>query len=313
MALQPTARPPGTTSWHAGRYTTALRARRTIIARKIDPDAHHESFEPPRKRRVHRPPKGRQNVTKLVDNEGLAARGSALRRLQERGFLHTIIGELKSGKEATVYLGNGPIGMVAVKIFRDLEVRSFKNDQRYTDGRWVGDARLAKAIRNRSGRGRRALKSMWAAHEYLMLWRLHQAGLAVPEPLIGPDAFDIVDAGEVVLMRFIGDPDEPAQRLADAPLSEAEAADATEQALALLRGCWRAGVVHGDFSAYNLLWYRGQVTLIDFPQAMERSNEGALALLEQDIASLTLSLRRLGVHLDPQAVLASVIAEEPGA
>jgi RIO kinase 1 len=289
------------------RHHRALSARRTIIARKIDPHAHHESFEPPRKRRVRRPPKGRQNVTQLLDDEGLGARGSALRRLQERGFVHTIVGELKSGKEATVYLGDGPLGQVAVKIFRDLEVRSFKNDQRYTDGRWIGDARLAKAIRHRSGRGRRALKSLWAAHEYLMLWRLHRAGLAVPEPLVGPEMFDIVDAGEVVLMRFIGDPDAPAQRLSDAPLSEAEVASAAEQAVELLRSCWRAGVVHGDFSAYNLLWYRGQVTLIDFPQAMERSNAGAAALLEQDVASLTLSLRRLGVHLDAPALLASLL------
>jgi len=231
--------------------------------------------------------------------------------MQERGFVHSIVGELKSGKEATVYLGEGPLGQVAVKIFRDLEVRSFKNDQRYTDGRWIGDARLAKAIRHRSGRGRRALKSLWAAHEYLMLWRLHAAGLAVPQPLVGPETFDIVDAGEVVLMRFIGDADEPAQRLADAPLSPAEVASATDQALALLRGCWRAGIVHGDFSAYNLLWYRGHLTLIDFPQAMERSNEGAPALLAQDVASLALSLKRFGVELDADALVASLLAEEP--
>ena len=292
-----------------GDHTRALSAWRTIIPRKIDPDIHHDSFEPPRKRRVRRAPKGRQNVTQLLDDEGLGARGSALRRLQERGFVHTIVGELKSGKEATVYLGDGPLGQVAVKIFRDLEVRSFKDDQRYTDGRWIGDARLAKAIRHRSGRGRRALKSMWAAHEYLMLWRLHAAGLTVPEPLVGPEMFDIVDAGEVVLMRFIGDPDEPAQRLSDATLSPEEIESATEQALSLLRGCWRAGVVHGDFSAYNLLWYRGRLTLIDFPQAMERSNRGAPALLTQDANSLALSLKRFGVDLDPEALLASLLSE----
>jgi RIO kinase 1 len=283
--------------------------RRTTIARKIDRHSDPDNFEPPKKRRVKRAPRGRQNVTQLIGDDGFGAKGSALRRMQERGFVHEIVGELKSGKEATVYLGHSPMGDVAVKIFRDIEVRSFKNDQRYTDGRWIGDARLAKAIAARSGKGRRALKALWAAHEYVMLWKLFQAGINVPEPLVGPENFDIVDAGEVVLMRFIGHPDDPAQRLADAPLDPAEAAEAASQALALLRGCWDAGVVHGDFSAYNLLWWQGQLTLIDFPQAMLRENPAAEELLKQDARSLALSFRKLGVALDPEAIITEVMRE----
>jgi RIO kinase 1 len=268
-----------------------------------------------------------------------------LRRLQERGFVHQIVGELKSGKEATVYLGASPVGDVAVKIFRDLEARSFKNDQRYRANRWVGDERLAKAIRHRSGRGRKALKAMWAAHEYLVLWRLHKAGVRVPEPLLGPEAFDIAEAGEVVVMRFVGDADDPAQRLADAALSESEVVAAADQALQLMRDCWRAGVVHGDFSAYNLLWWRGTLTLIDFPQSLlrepnaaqvphaghaseaagananepspeqvaaEKEHAAALALLQQDAASLALSLKRLGVDKAPEQIVAFVL-EAPSA
>lgn len=286
----------------------ALSAWRTAIARRIDRHSDPDNFEPPKKRRGRRPPRGRQNVTQLIGEDGLGAKGTALRRMQERGFVHDIVGELKSGKEATVYLGHGPLGDVAVKIFRDIEVRSFKNDQRYSDGRWVGDVRLAKAIAARSGKGKKALKALWAAHEYVMLWRLHGAGLNVPEPLVGPENFDIVDAGEVVLMRFIGTPEDPAQRLADAPLTPAEASSAAEQALALLRGCWEAGVVHGDFSAYNLLWWQGALTLIDFPQAMLRENPAAEELLKQDARSLALSFRRLGVALDAEAIVAELTA-----
>lgn len=224
--------------------------------------------------------------------------------------MHEIVGELKSGKEATVYLGTSPAGPVAVKIHRDVEVRSFKDDRRYQEGRFIGDARLAKAIRLRSGRGLRALKALWAAHEYLILWRLFEAGLSVPEPLVGPDAFDLTDAGEVVLMRFVGDPDDPAQRLADATLSPAEAQDAFGQCLALMRGMWRSGVVHGDFSAYNLLWWRGRVVAIDFPQALTREQPGAEAILAQDAASLAVSLKRLGVEADPAAIVAFVTADD---
>ena len=297
-------------SCHAGTHPRDPRdpPRRPAIARRIDPDAHHDAFERPRRRRTRRAPKGRQNVTQLIGDDGQAAAGTALRRLQERGFVHEIVGELKSGKEATVYLGRSPLGDVAVKIFRDVEVRSFKNDQRYLDGRWIGDARLAKAIRNRSGRGRRALKAMWAAHEYLMLWRLWRAGVAVPEPLVGPDAFDIAEAGEVVVMRFVGEPDAPAPRLSDAVLDEDEARAAYAQSVELMAACWRLGVVHGDLSAYNLLWWRGRVVLIDFPQAMERERPGAPELLAQDAATLALSFRRLGVEADAAELLRRVTA-----
>ncbi|MDA0699801.1 MAG: phosphotransferase [bacterium] len=282
--------------------------RRTTIARRIDPDALPDSIERP-KRRTKRAPKGRQNVTRLVDDAGEAAEGTALRRLQERGFVHDIVGELKSGKEATVYLGRSPLGDVAVKIFRDIEARSFKSDQRYLDGRWVGDARLAKAIRRRSGRGLRALKAMWAAHEYLMLWRLWNAGVPVPEPLVGPEAFDIADAGEVVLMRFVGTAESAAPRLSDAPLDAEQARDAFEQSVAIMTACWRLGVVHGDLSTYNLLWWEDRVILIDFPQAMGRQQTGAREVLAQDAASLALSFKKFGIDTDADAILARVTAE----
>ena len=258
---------------------------------------------------MRRAPKGRQNVTTLLDAEGHAAPGTALARLQERGFVHEILGELKSGKEATVYLGRSPLGPVAVKIYRDAEVRSFKNDQRYLEGRWVGDARLSRAIQRRSGAGRAALKAMWAAQEYLVLWEAWRAGLPVPEPLVGPHVSDITMAGEVVLMRFVGDPDAPAPRLSDAVLDADEAAEAFAQSVAAMKALWRLGLVHGDFSTYNLLWWQGRVTVIDVPQAMRADQPAAREVLAQDAASLVRTFARLGIEADADEVLRTVTAE----
>ncbi len=51
-------------------------------------------------------------------------------------------------------------------------------------------------------------------------------------------------------------------------------------------------MIHGDLSAYNLLVWGGDVTVIDFPQAVDpRKNRHARALLERD-------LRRVGEHFD---------------
>ncbi len=292
------------------RRSTAARRRprRFAIPPKIDPDDWNAGDERP-KRKPRRAPKGRQNVTELLDAEGHAAPGTALARLQERGYVQEIVGELKSGKEGTVYLGRSPVGPVAVKIYRDAEVRSFKNDQRYLEGRWVGDARLAKAIKRRSGTGLRALKAMWAAQEYLILWKAWNAGLPVPEPLVGPDQSDVAEAGEVVLMRFVGEPDAPAPRLADAVLNAEEAADAFAQSVAAMRGFWRIGLVHGDYSTYNLLWWEGRVTVIDLPQAMRSDQPGARELLAQDAASLVLTFARLGVEAEADDVVRQVTAD----
>ena len=225
----------------------------------------------------------------------------------ERGYLDGIEGELKSGKEATVYLGRTRVGLAAVKVYRDLAVRSFKNDGRYRAGRFIGDARIERAIANRSAAGRRAQGRMWAAHEYDMLWRLRAAGVPVPEPLVGPDASDIGQAGEVVLMRFVGDEEGPAPRLSDVALDPDDALRVFDDAVLALAAIWREGVVHGDYSTYNLLWWQGGIVVIDLPQAVEAAHREARALLERDVASLCASFRAHGVDAAPERVLGAVL------
>jgi len=225
-----------------------------------------------------------------------------------RGYLDRIEGELKSGKEATVYLGSTSVGLAAVKVYRDLAVRSFKNDARYRSGRYIGDARAEKAIAQRSAFGRRVQQRLWAAHEYAMLWRLWRGGVPVPEPLVGPDASDIGDAGEVVLMRFVGGKDGPAPRLSDVRLTGDEAEVAFAQAVRTMAGMWRVGVVHGDYSTYNLLWWEGSVVVIDLPQAVEADHGEARELLARDAVSLCTTFARHGVDADPVAVSRGVLS-----
>jgi RIO kinase 1 len=150
---------------------------------------------------------------------------------------------------------------------------------------------------------------MWAAQEYLVLWKAWHAGIPVPEPLVGPDQSDIADAGEVVLMRFVGDPDAPAPRLSDAVLDADEATEAFAQSLAAMRGLWRIGLVHGDYSTYNLLWNDGRVTVIDLPQAMAADQPGARDVLAQDAGSLVQTFARLGVEAVADDVVRHVTAE----
>ena len=277
--------------------------------RPFDTDAHEPSEELFSRRRDRRKPRGRLRSDELVPDRDGAAPVPEIAWMLERGYLDGIEGELKSGKEATVYLGRTRLGLAAVKVYRDLTVRSFKNDGRYRAGRFVGDARIEKALAQRSAAGRRAQGRLWAAHEYAMLWRLFGAGVPVPEPLIGPDASDIGEAGEVVLMRFVGDERGPAPRLSDVRLASDEAHRAFEASVHALAALWREGVVHGDYSTYNLLWWQGEAVVIDLPQAVEADHREARALLERDATSLCATFRTHGVDAAPEAVVRRVVAE----
>ncbi|ADV68494.1 RIO1 family regulatory kinase/ATPase [Deinococcus maricopensis] len=230
----------------------------------------------------------------------------SIANLQARGYVTELLGELKSGKEATVYLGRGPGGLVAVKRYRDLQARSFKNDGIYRAGRYIGDARIEKAIQQRSVRGLEAQQGMWVMGEWGMLWHLWASGVNVPEPMIGPDPTAYAEAGSCVVMRFIGNEDAPAPRLSEAHLTPDQARDAWNQSLDGLADLLRLGLVHGDYSTYNLLWWENTVIIIDFPQTSDRSNPNFAQLLARDAASLAQSFARHGIRATPNDTLREV-------
>ncbi len=230
-----------------------------------------------------------------------------LQRLFEARRIDELLSELKSGKEATVYLVEGPEGLMAAKIYADLEVRSFKNDSAYREGRFIGDDRAARAIRSRTRFGLSAQQQMWVRHEYRQLWELHEAGIPVPKPLIGPHASDIHESGRVVLMELIGDRDGPAPRLSDVRLEPDVAEDAFGQSIDIARRLHALGKAHGDLSTFNLLWWQNRVVCIDVPQMVDADENTSFGqFLRRDAATLCRSFRRLGIHRDPEEVLGMI-------
>ena len=110
-------------------------------------------------------------------------------------------------------------------------------------------------------------------------------------------------------MEFIGDVDRAAPRLANARLSRADASSAWQQLLNSVRALVAAGVVHGDLSAYNLLWWNGRMVLIDLPQAVEFiTNADAPDLLHRDVANVAAWFARHGIEVDVEAVFAELLA-----
>ena len=68
--------------------------------------------------------------------------------------------------------------------------------------------------------------------------------------------------------------------------------------------------MHGDLSAYNVLWWRERAVLIDFSQSVEIvSHPSARDLLVRDVTALGGFFRRRGVAVDVDAVLSRIGAD----
>lgn len=249
---------------------------------------------------------GKQTVHQLVsaDNSdpNYKFQNADLNALLKMGLLDELISGIKTGKEASVFLGKNRNGLVAVKVYTDLRVRSFKRDGLYREGRFIGDSRIEKAIEQGSKAGLDAHQVLWVQEEFRQMKLLYQHGVQVPQA--------IAVHGITLLMEFIGEEDgTPAPRISDLNMEQDEAAEAFRQSVQNLKLIVKSGRVHGDYSTFNILWFQEKAVVIDFPQAMElKHNPNANAFLERDVHSLCKSFRKQGVNSDEAKVLQEVQA-----
>jgi len=121
---------------------------------------------------------------------------------------------------------------------------------------------------------------------------LHAAGANVPRPL--------VLGGKAMLLEFVGERDRPASRLCTLRLAPALAEALLEQALRNIEIMLACHVVHGDLSAYNLLYSGGRLRVIDLPQAVDaHSNPHARRLLIRDVANVCRYFASQGADAEP--------------
>ena len=201
-----------------------------------------------------------------------------------------------------MFLGKNSEGFVAVKVYTDLRVRSFKRDEAYRAGRFIGDTRIEKAISQGSHKGLAAHQILWVQEEFRQMKHLDLHGVSVPKA--------IAVYGTSLIMEFIGDENgNPAPRISDLRMEKEQAEEAFRQSVLNLKLIVRSGRVHGDYSTFNILWHREKAVVIDFPQVMEfKNNRNAYTFLERDVHSLCKSFRKQGVKADERNVLREVQA-----
>ena len=229
----------------------------------------------------------------------------------EQRWISDVLRKIKAGKEASVYLcrpgDQVKSEFIAAKVFRPRMLRNLKNDQLYRqdravldeNGHRIVDLGMLKAQHKRSVYGEQIRHQSWIAFEYQTLKVLHAAGGDVPQP------YEMSE--NAILMGYIGDAASAAPTLNTVKLDLQELRRLYDRVLRNIRIMLACGIVHGDLSAYNVLYWKGGITLIDFPQVITAaSHRSAYQIFSRDIARVCEYFTRLGLRTDPTRLAAEL-------
>ena len=199
------------------------------------------------------------------------------------GLATEVAGLISAGKEASVYLGRYRGAPLAIKAYR---------------------------LYRTSHRGGRPIKpdSMgWrAAREFELLRQAWKAGVRVPAPARRVE--------NMFSMRYVGDADGPAPRLQDVRLDDPRGF--LSEVLGLVEALARAGVVHGDLSAFNVLVHGGDPWLIDFSEAVRVDRLGvapwrrlaaATDMLTHGLGALQVYFRKYDVAIETEPFVSRLV------
>jgi RIO kinase 1 len=193
-----------------------------------------------------------------------------IKKLYVKGILFELVGIISAGKEANVYFGYGKNNHpIAIKIYK-IDPQNTKWMKTYI----IGDPRFKKI-------GSTTIKIIqtWCKKEFKNLVQMKKAGMNVPNPIIAIDS--------VLVMDFIGEQDgNPAPRLKDIKeLNNPQnlLAELIDQIQYMYQ---KAGLVHGDLSEFNMLYFNDSLTIIDVSQAVSISHANANFLLERDLTNI---------------------------
>jgi len=215
----------------------------------------------------------------------------SLGEFYEHKWITDVLRRLKGGKEASVYLCRSGSAieapLVAAKVYRPRSLRNLKNDGQYRTGRVdldqdgraiVKDGDL-HAMEKRTNYGEELRHQSWIAYEFQTLETLRAAGADVPMPFAMEK--------NAILMEYIGDFDSAAPTLNTVTLDRDEVKPLYERVIWDIDLLLSNQRIHGDLSAYNILYWEGDITLIDFPQVVQpEANPAAWTIFLRDVTRI---------------------------
>ena len=206
--------------------------------------------------------KGRKTLNEVLDKSTVMT----LYKMITAGTISRVDGTVGAGKESLLFLGadtdNTPI---ALKIYL-ISTSNFKKRVRYIQG----DPRFSKFRKST-----RSIVYLWAQKEFKNLTVAIQAGVRVPKP--------IRVSNNVLAMEFIGKDNTPAPILLNCTVDEHD----YNQAITIIQQLYnKGGLVHGDFSEYNIFKTQEGLVLFDLGSAVDRRHASAMSFLHRDINNI---------------------------
>lgn len=199
------------------------------------------------------------------------------------GLATEVVGLISAGKEADVYLGRYNGGPLAIKAYR-----------------------LYRTSR-RGGRPVKVDSMGWiAAREFELMRQAWKGGARVPAVARRIE--------NMFSMRYLGDGGGPAPRLKDVRLDDP--GEFLVEVLAGVERLARAGIVHGDLSAFNILVLEGEAWFIDFSEGLRVDRTGAAPwrrlteakeMLIRGMSALQTYFRKYGVTIEAQPFVARIV------
>ena len=235
---------------------------------------------------------------------------SSLTDFIRQEYIVDVLAMVKGGKEASVYRCEAhpttEFDLLAAKVYRPRKFRQLRNDKMYREGRGILDEsghrvkennqRTMRALEKKSAFGQQVDHQSWLMFEYQTLEKLYAIGASVPRPVGVSD--------NAILMTYCGDEDMAAPPLIDVRLEADEARDLFKETLRNVELMLMHGLIHGDLSAYNILYWAGEITLIDFPQVTNsQSNSQAYFILKRDIERVCQYFKTQGVDSNPASIM----------
>ncbi len=229
----------------------------------------------------------------------------SLRGFFEQDFITDVLAMVKGGKEASVYCcrAHPSTGekLLAAKVYRPRQFRNLRNDKMYREGREIltadgkpvkkTDTRVMRALGKKSAFGVQVSHTSWLMYEYTTMQRLYRWGADVPRPYAA--------GNNAVLMGYLGDEAQAAPTLSEVDLGPDEPERLFDQVMDNINLMLSHGLIHGDLSAYNLLYWQGRLSIIDWPQVtFAEANSRARFIFDRDVERVCQYFAGQGVRCD---------------
>jgi len=236
-------------------------------------------------------PKKSKEKFKVMHNVFDNFTNRTLFKLISEGHFKGLESPISVGKESNVFSAlTEKNKRVIVKIYR-LETCDFNRMYDYIKA----DPRFDNLRRKK-----RKIIFAWVQREYKNLLKASKARVNVPKTL----AF----SNNVLVLEFIGEKNNIAPKLKDKPPKNQK--QFFDDLIKDIKKLYKAGLVHGDLSAFNILNLKEKPILIDFSQATTLEHPEAMDFLERDVRNICNFFDKLGLKTDEEKIIKSIIKNQ---